>query len=251
MVPAGGRTAPGWRMRTVLLLAGLAAVPAAAAAQPAPPAPAMAPGDAAALAAVGWFGRGTRPAAGQGNCTLTLVAPDLILTAGHCVPGGPDAAREIGAFTFLAGWAGGRAAAGARAAEIIRAAPDPARGAPLAGDIALVRLNRRIAAAEVAPLPLADGSMEPGAPVMTIGHPIAAPDVAERQEDCRVLQVEAAVAALDCPAAGGYSGGPVLSMEWDGWHVAGVVVARGRGGEAAGSYAVTVPGDLRARIAGR
>ncbi|MCX7890465.1 MAG: trypsin-like serine protease [Rhodobacteraceae bacterium] len=242
---AAGGAAAAARRRGAALAAGLAAALAVA-----PAGGSAAEGPLAGLPpAVGWFGAGTRPAAGQGSCTATLVAPDLILTAGHCVPGGPDAARAIGGYTFLAGWAGGRAAAGARAVAVIRPAPDPDRDGTLGGDVVLVRLNRQVAAAEAAPLPLAQGEPAPGSAVTTLGYPIAAPAAPVRQADCPVRQAAGGVLALGCPSEGGFSGGPVLVPEAGGWRLAGVMVARGRGNGAAGTYAVTVPADLRRRIA--
>ena len=121
-----------------------------------------------------WLAVGRLNVSGQGYCTATLIAPDMVMTAGHCVvdrrTGRPV---EPGRVHFLAGFRAGTYAAHGigRAVAIVpgfdRAAADVAR------DLALVRLVAPMAP-RVQPIPVLDveiklddprARLKPGQPV--------------------------------------------------------------------------------------
>ena len=59
-----------------------------------------------------WDAVGRLDIAGAGFCTGALIAPDLVLTAAHCLYDRPTKRRiDPDAFEFLAGWRNGRASA--------------------------------------------------------------------------------------------------------------------------------------------
>ncbi len=202
------------------------------------------------LAAVGWLGWGDAPDRGTGGrsagCTGVLVAADAVLTAAHCVTRDERTAPEHpGGILFAAGWRDGRATALRHARAVVLPAPRALLGGAIPYDLALVVLDAPVG--DVAPLGLAGADAVAGRAVI-VGYAHVAP-AAAKVVGCAVLGEAGGVVALDCAAQPGFSGGPVLLPTAAGWQVAGIVVARGRGADATGAYAVTVPEDIRAAIA--
>lgn len=212
------------RVAGAALAVGLALGPGAAAAWQ----------DLAMPGAVGRISLGADPRHGTATCTGTLVAPDLVLTAGHCVRG---AAAAPAAILFSAGMTDGTAVAEGRGAAVIFA-----QGQGLAADLALLRLSRRLEG--IAPLPI---GAESGPRLTRFGYRRDSPDTPDREDLCLILEQDGPVLRLGCSAQAGHSGAAVLSPVAGGWQVAGVMVARVTTGF--GSVAVRVPADLAAVIA--
>lgn len=188
--------------------------------------------------AVGRVSYGTAPGAAATACTGTLVAPDVVLTALHCLLDRTGAARDPASVFFAPGWAAGEAAAVLRGAEIIQARP---RGLSRSLELALLRLD---GPAPVAPLGLAPPA---GGPFVTLGYDRGGPPRLARHDGCRLLGQPGGMLALDCPAVSGHSGGPVL----ENGAVVAVMVGRGTGTDPVGTYAALAPPDLVARLSAR
>lgn len=164
----------------------------------------------------GWQAVGRLDIDGKGFCTATLIAPDLVLTAAHCLfdrdGGAPIGAERL---EFLAGWRNGRAEA---YRDVRRALPHPlyvhdgtARTETSRWDIALVELSQPIRSTEVVPFAVA-----PAAGIGTqVGVVSYAHDRAEApalQEVCGVIGADAGVLVFSCDVDFGSSGAPVFRI---------------------------------------
>jgi hypothetical protein len=185
------------------------------------------------------------PLRGAAICTGVLVAPDLVLTAGHCVRGAVDAPETI---RFDAGWSAGRPS-GQRVGSAVHLAQgsDDPEGAGLETDVALVVLDRALPTDGFPPLEIADPD---GGPFTMVAFDRSAPGQPRPVVLCRPLAKPPRLLALDCPVVSGNSGAPLLRPDGDGWQVVGVMVASAKGGPVR-SWAVVPPSELRREIMNR
>lgn len=147
-----------------------------------------------------------------GFCTGVLVAPDLVLTAAHCLFEGPDL-RDPRTITFRAGLAGKTAVFDR---EVRRAVIDPGYDpaqedglARLEHDAALLQLAEPIPSAAAAPF--APGrDVAPGAAVSVVSYASGREDALAWQPECRVLQRGERAYAFSCDVSFGSSGAPVF-----------------------------------------
>ncbi len=176
------------------------------------------------------------------GCTATLIAPDLVVTAAHCVSDNGHSSN-----IFVAGWSRGDYIA-ARASR--RELPHPAYG--LTGvhnprnDVALIILDSPIR--EVAPIPL--GQVEHSAlyntEVALIGYHRKTPHLLSGDFTCPVTRYAAGLLHVGCRVINGNSGGPVLNKTAQGdWQVVGVVSSQLDGG----AIVVELPDWLRRAVA--
>ena len=177
--------------------------------------------------AAAYRGVGRLNVAGRRFCTATLIAPDVIVTAAHCLYHPATHARvPEDEMTFVAGLRLGEKAA---VRKVVRAVTQPdfafagiADAAGVRADLAVLALARPVPGAAAAAFPTADWDADAG-PLAVVSYSrdrAQAPSI----EDCPVEVTFGGVAALDCAATYGVSGAPVLQ---DG-RVVGVVSAMGR-----------------------
>ncbi|NHB75332.1 trypsin-like serine peptidase [Rhodobacter calidifons] len=149
---------------------------------------------------------------GGGFCTGALIAPDLVLTAGHCVIAGDGRPVPAERIRFRAGLANGAALAEAAVARTIVdpgfRSLDPAPPEMIARDVALLQLAAPLPTALIPPLTVARPGK--GDEVSVVSYAMGREEVLSWQRVCRVIGREGVLIVMDCDVTFGASGAPVL-----------------------------------------
>jgi len=165
---------------------------------------------------LGWEAVGRLDFSG-GYCTGVLIAPDLVLTAAHCIYDTRSGAeRSTDKMRFRAGYHDGRAVA---EMKVIRAVADPdyrPRGGTGAEntrhDVALLQLEYAIPSTMAQPFNLHSG-LAVGQRVSVVSYGRGRSEALSRQKECGLLRREAGLMAFDCDVTHGSSGAPVFVRE--------------------------------------
>ena len=159
----------------------------------------------------------------------TLVLPDIVVTAAHCLHVKRTGAERSPERThFVAGYRLRRHQGHRTAADFSihpgYAMADSNRVAAIGSDLALVKLAEPLE--KVPPFSLSSG-VTPGDEVTILSYGRDRPEIPSIQSPCAVTARLNAVAVLDCDVTYGVSGAPVFRMIDGSWRIVAVVSAMG------------------------
>ncbi len=203
--------------------------------------------------AVGWEAVGRLELNGKGFCTGALIAPDLVLTAAHCLFDRRTGARlQADQIEFRAGWRNGRAEA-YRDVRRALAHPDYVFGAKkgaarVTHDLALLQLYHPIRNTRVVPFETS-GHLTRGARVGVVSYAQDRAEAPSFQEMCSVLGAQQGVYVMSCDVNYGSSGAPVFAFENGKARIVSVVSAKGQYDQNPVALGVALDGPLETLMA--
>lgn len=165
----------------------------------------------------GWEAVGRLNIAGRAFCTGALIAPDLVVTAAHCLFDKTTGERiQASEIEFLAGWRNGAANAYADVRQAI-AHPDydfisGDRLIRVAKDVALLQLMHPIRKSSVVPFETGRHPRK-NAEVGVVSYAHDRSESPSFQELCQILARRSGTLVLSCDVDFGSSGAPIFSID--------------------------------------
>ena len=144
------------------------------------------------------------------GCSGTLIAPDLVVTAAHCLTGafGQREKQQFRAGLFKDRFAARRTYAQVDIHPLYSASRGRAR---IPHDIAVVHLSEPIPETEIAPIPLVSPVAPRYTPATLLGYAHTRPDVLSGSQNCAPLPApHPQMLLFTCEVLAGTSGGAVI-----------------------------------------
>jgi protease YdgD len=165
----------------------------------------------------GWEGVGRLDIEGKGFCTGALIAPDLVITAAHCMYDKADGAPiDPSRIEFLAGLRGGRPEASRSVRNAVVHPSYAHTGVATADlvrfDVALLQLSHPIRSSHVQPFAVST-SLHSGTEIGVVSYAQDRADAPSLQEICNVLGQQDGILIIDCDVDFGASGAPIFRTE--------------------------------------
>ena len=164
----------------------------------------------------GWEAVGRLNIDGKGFCTGALIAPNLVLTAAHCLYSSQTKKRiDHAQIEFLAGWRNGRASA-YRMVKRAVVHPDydyssKATAERVRNDVALLELHHPIRNTTIIPF-ATDERPAKGDEIGVVSYALDRSEAPSLQEVCGVLARQQGVLVTSCTVDFGSSGAPIFSF---------------------------------------
>lgn len=180
--------------------------------------------------AAGWEAVGRLNIGGNGFCTGSLIAPNLVLTAGHCLYDKTTGDRiDHTRVQFLAGWRNGRASA---YRNVRRAVVHPdytyvghVSSEGVRNDLALLELDHPIRDGKIMPFETAARPRK-GTKVGVVSYGTGRSEAPSLQELCRVLAQQDGLLVTSCAVEFGSSGAPIFVIDQGRAQIVSVVSAK-------------------------